>query len=270
MKKTVVLAVAAFAGSLFAIEAPKAVPEQWKGLRVGVLGDSITDKSQCAYQKLYWQYLAGWLSWDVHVYGISGHQWCHIPGQAEVMISEMGDDLDAVFIFAGTNDYCGAVPLGEWYETKEETVNWWGEERRLMRRSFSMDQGTLRGRMNFTLSMLKKRYPKAAVVLLTPLHRAYATFGGNNIQPAEDFPNTIGLYVDDYVKAIREAADVWGVEVVDLYGASGMIPLQDEYARYFRDSQGTDRLHPNQSGHLRIADLVFCRLSSIPSSFRED
>ena len=32
-------------------------------------------------QMTYWRYLAGWLDWDVRVYGISGHAWSHIPGQ---------------------------------------------------------------------------------------------------------------------------------------------------------------------------------------------
>ena len=52
-------------------------PKGWEGLSVAVLGDSITDKHQA--HEIYWQYLAAWLKWDVHGYGISGQRWPEMP-----------------------------------------------------------------------------------------------------------------------------------------------------------------------------------------------
>ena len=85
------------------------------------------------------------------------------------------------------------------------------------------DDRTFRGRINCVLSYLKTNYPTKQIILLTPIHRGYAKFGDNNIQPDESYPNGIGLYVDEYVKAIKEAANVWAVPVIDLNSISGFI-----------------------------------------------
>lgn len=77
------------------------------------LGDSITDPRQ--KHSICWQYLADWLNWDVHNYGVSGAIWRHFPKQIERMEREMGGDVDAIFIFMGANDYqkefCGDKTL---------------------------------------------------------------------------------------------------------------------------------------------------------------
>ena len=46
-----------------------------------------------------------------------------------------------------------------------------------------------------------------------------------------------------------------------------LIPENDSYATYFANSK-RDRLHPNTSGHRRIADLIEARLNALPATFR--
>ena len=241
-------------------------PRGWEGLKVGVLGDSITDKHQS--HEIYWQYLAAWLKWDVHVYGISGQRWLHIPEQADAMIKEMGDDVDAILIMMGTNDFAAGDKLGEWYVTTPSTVNWWGQDRALEQRAFNFDKNTVKGRINVALDKLKRRYPDSQIVILTPTQRAFFQCSPTNVQPAMDWPNTDKRYLDEYVAAVKEGAAIWGCPVIDLYGEAGLVPLlKDEYAKYYRNKD-RDLLHPNGLGHRRLADLIYCKLRALPGTFR--
>ena len=43
-------------------------------------------------------------------------------------------------------------------------------------------------------------------------------------QPEESFANPLGLYIDDYVRVIKEAGDVWAVPVIDLGSICGLSP----------------------------------------------
>jgi len=244
-------------------------PRGWEGLRVGVLGDSITDKGQTrAQNNVYWQYLSAWLKWDVRVYGRSGNTWRDIPKQTDRMIGEMGDDVDTVLIFVGTNDYAHGDPLGDWYETEKSSVSWYGKDQALEHRRLSFATNTVRGRINLALSKIKRRYPRSQVVVLTPIHRAFFQCSPTNIQPAEDWPNTLGLHLEEYVACVREGAAIWSCPVIDLYAESGLTPLLgDEYAAYYRNRE-KDLLHPNSEGHRRLADLVYCRLRALPATFR--
>ena len=247
-------------------KAPAPAPAQWRGLKVGVLGDSITAPRQP--NLIYWQYLTAWLGWESKCYGVSGQTWREIPVQAAQMKKEMGDEVDAVFIFIGTNDYCAGRPLGEWYIEKEGSVNWWGKERTLKRRVLNRDKETVRGMINFALGALKKNYPDAQIVLMTPTKRGYFQYGQKNVQPAEDWPNTAGLYLDDYVKCVHEAGQIWSCPVIDLFGESGFLPCTEGFAKYVRNAKN-DGLHLNSLGHERLARLIYHRLSALPGTFRD-
>jgi lysophospholipase L1-like esterase len=187
------------------------------------------------------------------------------------MREELGNSPDAILILLGTNDYNGGVPLGEWYQISEEDVNRRGVTIRQPRRLFAKNMGTFRGRINTVMEYLKHNFPDQQIILMTPLHRGYANFGGSNVQPPESFPNVLGLYLEDYVKALREAADIWGVPLIDLYRDSGLHPTDPAYAKYFRDGgeNGKDNLHPNGLGHLRMARTIAARLRTLPPSYKE-
>ena len=243
------------------------LPNQWNGKRVAYLGDSITDKVHVGTTKNYWQYLEELLGITPLVYGINGNQWNGILRQAQKLKEEVGDDVDAIIIFCGTNDYNASVPLGEWYTYayEETTVKGGGTEIR-KKRSADMNENTLRGRINMALDYLKRNYPTKQIILMTPIHRAQAYFSNNNIQPEESFPNKLGLYVDEYVSAIKEAANVWAVPVIDLNSVCGLFPLMDEHSGYFH-KEDTDRLHPNAEGHRRMALAIMYQLLAFPATF---
>lgn len=236
----------------------------WEGRRVAFLGDSITNPRQ--KHAIYWQYLADWLNWDVHSYGVSGAVWRHLPKQIERMEREMGEDVDAIFIFMGTNDYQKDIPIGKWYDEKPGEVVWHGKKMVLAHRSFNQDASTVCGAANIAMERLRTRYPKAQIIVMTPIHRAFFQCSPTNIQPAEDWPNKGGTYIDTYIDCIKEIANVWSVPVIDLNADSGLTPLNDSQVPYFRNGDN-DRLHPNGAGHERIAKVIYARLKSMPATF---
>ena len=119
---------------------------QWSGKRVAFLGDSITDERHVGTTKNYWQYLSEMLGIVPFVYGINGNQWSDVLGQARKLYAERGDAVDAVVVFAGTNDFNAGVPLGEWYEVWEAECPMPGPSvGTRMRRTPSADTGTLCG-----------------------------------------------------------------------------------------------------------------------------
>lgn len=240
---------------------------QWKGKKVAFLGDSITDKRHIGTTKCYWEYLAEMLGIEAYSYGINGNRMDGLLAQAQRLLDERGQDIDAIIIFAGTNDYNGSVPLGEWYdEAKRDAPLPHGATEGRTYRYPSMNQDTFRGRINRLMNFLKTNFPTKQVIMLTPLHRGFAQFSPENIQPEEAFPNRLGLYIDAYVQAVKETANVWAIPVIDLNGLSGLYPMNDAHAQYFHQ-KSVDRLHPNAKGHRRMALALKYQLLALPSSF---
>lgn len=240
----------------------------WCGRKVVFLGDSITDKNNVS-SKIYWQYLAEMLGLEPYVYGINGHQWSNIPSQIARMKAD-GIAPDAIFIFAGTNDYNANVPLGEWYNPSEvQTVNVNGKMVERQHRTLASGKSTLCGRINDVILALRNDYPTAQIVLITPLHRGFATFGSGNVQPDESYANGLGLYINDYVDTIREASSVWSVPVIDLFAESGIIPNLPSNTQYITNTD-RDRLHPNAEGHRRMAKVMAYAMLAMPASFVSD
>ncbi len=239
----------------------------WNGKKVAFLGDSITDKCHVGTAKNYWQFLQERLGIEPLVYGINGARWIHLPEQAKLLKTEHGDDIDAIFIFMGTNDFNGGIPLGNWWDIREEEINSHGKMMKKPRRIFNTAEDTFRSTINAGMMYLKENFPKQQIILMTPIHRGYAEFGGDNVQPDESYPNDIGLYVEEYIHAIREAADIWSVPLIDLFRLSGLYPVFDAYTPYFSNAE-TDRLHPAAAGHERLAKTIMHQMLALPSDFR--
>ena len=196
----------------------------WLGKRVGYIGDSITDPRNGGGKiKKYWEFLQEWLGITPYVYGVSGRQWDDVPRQAELLKSEHGDEVDAILVFIGTNDFNHGVPVGEWYtEAEEEVMFARGEKEKLVvrkKRTPIMSNETYKGRINIGITRLKELFPDKQIVLLTPLHRSFARFNETNVQPAECYQNRIGEYIDPYIDAIKEGQKV--VIVDDLLATGG-------------------------------------------------
>ena len=247
------------------------IKHPWQGKRVAYFGDSTTDPRNSGSQRKWWNWLQDWLGIEPYVYAISGRQWNDIPNQAEKLKAEHGNDFDAILIFIGTNDYNAAIPIGEWYTVSEDSVEvaLHKQKETLLRRhrTPSMNKNTYRGRINIALQKVKQMFPDKQVVLLTPIHRGFFYGNEKNIQPEESYTNDIGLWLDDYVQSVKEAANIWAVPVIDLNASCGIFPLIKEHAIYCHNDK--DELHPNDKGHIRMAKTVMYQLLALPCTFEE-
>ena len=283
--KRIAIVLAILCLALPVVAKPKAeIKSQWRGARVAYLGDSITDKRQVekGTNDTYWLYLESLLGTESFVYGISGHQWSHIPGQTDKLIKEKGQEVDAIMIFVGTNDYNASVPIGEWYTedvVNVEVTGAKGTKSGVMadrkHRTLVMDNKTVCGRINIAMSKLKEAYPTKQIILLTPIHRGDAFLSDRNVQPDEMHANGVGEYIDAYVNIVKEAGNVWAVPVIDLNSICGLYPLAESNALYWRrpnlekseksGKRRRDRLHPNSAGHLRMARVLAYQLLGYPA-----
>jgi len=239
---------------------------QWQGKRVAYLGDSMTQKSKDGTNTIYWEYLSELLGIEPYVYGISGNQWDGIYKQALKLREEKGTAVDAILIFAGTNDYNHGVPIGKFYSETTKETNYNGNTVTRKYRTLLENDSTFCGRINKVMAFLKSNFPEQQIIIMTPVHRAYAKFNEKNVQPEENYANEQGLYLDSYVDALKQAASYWAVPLIDLYSVSGLYPLVDSQAKYFNNA-ATDRLHLNALGNYRLAKTIQYHLLALPATF---
>lgn len=246
----------------------------WQGKRCAFLGDSMTDPSNKAASYHYYDYLRDSLGIEPRVYARSGHQWHQILEKAKLMQQTDSTTIDVIFIWAGTNDFNHGIPMGRFYEERDTTCNRNGKVVPARHRTWLMNDTTFCGRINMCMSWLKHNYPTKQVIVMTPIHRAFADFSNParnsyNVQPDEDFTNTQGLYIDDYMDALRQACKYWSVPCIDLYQDSGLYPMEEEHGVYFAEpvrnpeSGRYDRLHPNNKGHVRLGKTILAHLRAI-------
>lgn len=242
------------------------IHSQWEGKKVAFLGDSMTDKNRIGTTCVYWEYLAQLMGIKPLVYGVNGAQWNDLGSQCLNLRKEHEKDVDAIIVFSGTNDYNAGVPIGEFFREERKNTDCNGHLVERKHREFIMTDSTFCGRINSVLSFLKRNFPTRQIILMTPIHRAYASFSANNIQPDENYCNACGLYIEDYVNVLKRAGSVWSVPVIDLFSLSGLFPLYKEGTVYFHDASN-DRLHPNAKGDNRLAKTIEYQLLALPSSF---
>ncbi len=218
-----------------------------KGLKINFLGDSITEgvgvaSSDATYHQILKKEcnLA-----EVRNYGMSGTR---IAVQSGEPISEeyvnvdvnsfcerfadMDDDADVVVVYGGTNDYGhGNAPIGIFSDRTPETFY---------------------GACHYLFEGLIRKYLGKHIVVLTPLHRTD--------EETTEFPK-LGerLNLKGYVTILKEVAQYYSLPVLDLYSASGIQPAIKE----IQDMYVPDGLHPNNNGHLIIANKLKMFLKSL-------
>lgn len=208
-----------------------------KGKKINFLGDSITEG--CGTSGM--EYGFPWLLKqrlglaEARNYGIGGTRIaaqlaCGGSGEDRNYCDralQMDPDADVVVLFGGTNDYGhGDAPMGTPEDRTENTF--WGGCHVLFER-------------------LKARFPQAAVVVLTPLHRT------NEGNPRGDSSKAIPSgTLEEYVQVLRTVVKRFDLPMLDLYETSAV----DTRVPGVVEKYIPDGLHPNDVGHVVLADEI--------------
>ncbi len=216
-----------------------------KGKKIVFLGDSITEgHGTSSVEHTFWNELARRTGAECYGYGIGGTRIAKQIGAPSPnprhdlyfgsRVEEMRPDADVVVVFGGTNDFGhGDAPLGDM------------EDR---------DEDTFYGAFHVLLTKLIEKYPEAQIVVMTPLHRVSEA----DTKRSERGIRRVGS-LETYVDAIRQVAAFYGVPVLDLFRTSGIQPR----VPVLREKYMPDGLHPNDAGHVRIAEKLIGFLGTL-------
>ena len=196
-----------------------------QNLKINFLGDSITEGCCATNNFGYVDILAQEYGVNARNYGIGGTRIARqrVPS-AEIQYDrdfcgrfrEMDPDADMIFVFGGTNDHGhGDAPMGTDADRTPDTFL---------------------GALHFLFAGLQAAFPRAKIVVATPLHRME--------EDRED-----GISLKDYVNQIRRVAAEYALPVLDLYETSALCPSA-------LPALTTDGLHPNDAGHAILAEEI--------------
>lgn len=202
-----------------------------QGLKINFLGDSITEGYGCSSDDAkFTSLIAAQHGAITRCYGISGTRLARQKTPSENLrhdldfpsrVAEMDPDADLIVVFGGTNDFGhGDAPFGDF---SDHTV--W----------------TFCGALHTLYTALLEKYPEATIMVMTPLHRS-----------TEAIPNMHGKVLEDYVDAIRKAAEYYSLPVLDLYATYGVQPA----VPVMKEKYMPDGLHPNDAGQMILANKI--------------
>lgn len=128
--------------------------------------------------------------------------------------------------------------------------------------NLNKDRTTFTGALNATFEQLIKRNPTKKIIICTPLKcGTYTVNGDNGLTFLQKNPTT-GKTMQEYVNRIKECAEIYSLDVIDLFAISGMNPLIDESIdAYYGGVSSQDHLHPRVDGHSRIANVMMGELN---------
>ena len=226
----------------------------WKNKKIGFLGNSIT-----AYQ----HYINGFVKLTgckFVNYGVSGTRIAMLNAQDtntfEQRYISMDDDLDAVVVLGGINDFRVGLDGRNWGE---------------------LSDGAAPGKYTFYAGLhrlfkgLATKYFGKPVIIMTPMHSYEKNLDTGifdergeykiNEDGSITFREYGGKRLKDYVDAIKDVAQFYSLPVIDLYSYSGMCPSLDvQRGTWF---SRTDGLHHNADGGMKVARAMLPYMNNI-------
>ena len=224
----------------------------WKGLKVSVLGDSVstykgwsanntyyTSSTIPSVNSMWWKQVFDLLGAEPLVIEARSSSCCAVSNVAWTKdITPAVDDTrckklhkgdvepDIIFIAMGVNDCQANVPLGNWDGHSELSPD---------------DTATWRGAYANTIQKIHQRYPYALVFCLSPWYFVRGGSGAVNV-------NRYGTY-QDYEDAMREVCEIMQCVFIDCNNLG--LNRQNFNPQYFALADNTSDgsiFHPNKTG----------------------
>jgi lysophospholipase L1-like esterase len=220
------------------------IPSRWQGKKANFLGDSITFGAGVSTSERYSALVKNILGLAVeNNYGINGTRLANNVTNSGAddsnamcrRYTSMSNDADLIFVLAGTNDYGSGTPTSlktAPFGTFTDTTD-----------------ATFYGSLHVLYQGLINKYFGKTIVIITPLHRN--GIGDSSSNDLKLNPDT-NKNLRDYVNAIREVAEYYGLYVLDLYKELNINPIISTNKTTFMP----DGLHPNGAGHQLIANAI--------------
>lgn len=202
------------------------VESRLKGHTMGVIGDSLSDRSRGVTQWFDWiASRAGGMNLSLDC--VSGRRLMQFPSDG------LSNQCDIICVFGGTNDFNSAHKLGTL-----DTANTDGKT-------------TFYGAVYTLATELMTNYPKSVIIFITPLSSAPAYNSAENYKWYE-YPSMGGHTMKDFCDAIKEVCCYLHIPVVDLFENSGLNYNYDTDNIYFV----SDKLHLTDAGQEAISYVI--------------
>lgn len=211
-----------------------------KGKKINFLGDSITEghgTSDCGTKPFHQLLKVRCGLAEARNYGKGGTKIARLPVITDnpfdqdfnLRAVDMNHDADAVVVFGGTNDFGhGTIPLGD---------------------IDSRDIHTFYGGLHTLCNFLINTYKDKPIIFMTPLHRLNEVLDHNNRLKEG---NTNARPLIDFVRAVREVCEFYGIPVLDLYRDCALYGQNWAWCEKYMP----DGLHPSDAGHELIANKL--------------
>ena len=141
---------------------------------------------------------------------------------------KLPEAADIIIVWHGSNDWYWGVPLG---------------------RQGDREPFTFYGAISYVIDTLRREFPKAMIVWVTPIYRMEKPDGGENAGDAFVTPNKTGRTLLDYAAAIERASLLHGFPVIDMRRLCG---IHAHNAVYYLE----DGVHPNKNGYVLIHSIL--------------
>lgn len=224
---------------------------KWNSAKIGFLGDSIT------YNGQYVSEVTKQLGCVPVNYGVSSSTIAKLNSPVEWpapfvdRYGSMDNDLRALVVFGGVNDFQLGVPMGEFNKYNSNG---------------SLDN-TFYGAMHTLCRGLKGKYPYIPIVFVTPMHMRFDDPNWTRCDYTLNREDTLvenvywtpgaagqeaGGHLKDYVNAIKEVCAFYSLPVIDMYAQSTINALLD----IDMNNKTLDGTHPNDYGGHIIGDII--------------
>lgn len=203
----------------------KSLKTQWFGKKAVMIGDSLT-------QMHYWEEMfAQILGMNYEVVAQSGGNMTAIANFVDNI-----DGADVMTVWAGTNDWYNGISLGS---------------------LLNNDNNTYYGAVQHVCERVSERLPNCKLLLITPLQRLTTNTDdwevddrGFRINP------TTSKILEDYANAVIETAEIYGIEVLDMFHRGGVNAKNI-------DTWTSDRLHPSRAGFEKLCWKIIDKVKSM-------
>ena len=170
---------------------------------------------------------------------------------SSIMAMQQDNDVDLISIWAGTNDYAYAVPLGD-FETQYAAAQ--------------RDTTTFYGAFMDSIEHILATFPKARLFLVGTTDRIWRTEGSQEPWKDAMVDTYHSVLLPDYVDAVKKLAERYGLPFLDLLRTSGINKHTiSQYMFLQTSSEGNEYyLHFNEGfGTQSIAKRIAAFINSI-------